>query len=171
MRPLRLTALVLVGLFAAVAVAQAASYSIPRVLRDDLRRVAPRTDVPIRIPTRMNLDYGRRVHGDGARTASGYELTIAAIPDCGNATVCFLANFQGERGGKPAFRRTVRLARGIIGYWKPTTCGASCSPPMIQWKQRGVLYSIQAKLGVAGNRRERRALRRAANSAIRSRPR
>lgn len=171
MRPVRLLALTLVAVFATVAVADAATYRIPRVLRDDLKRVGPRTDVPIRIPSRMGLDYDRGVHGDGGVTRTGYELTIGAIPECGNANVCFLASFQGERGGEPAFRRTIRLARGITGHYKPLTCGGSCSPPMIQWRQRGVLYSIQAKLGVSGKARQKRAMRRAADSAIRSKPR
>ena len=171
MRTLRLTVLVLVASFAAAAVAEAATYRIPRVLRDDLKRVGPRTDVPIRVPFRMGLDYGKGVYGDGGLTRTGYEFTIGAIPDCGNATVCFLASFRGERGGEPAFRRTVTLARGITGHYKPLTCGASCSPPMIQWRQRGVLYSIQAKPEVSGRARQKRAMRRAANSAIRSDPR
>jgi hypothetical protein len=42
---------------------------------------------------------------------------------------------------------------------------------MIEWVQRGVLYSIQAKLGVGGRAKQRRAMVRAANSAIRSAPR
>ena len=46
------------------------------------------------------------------------------------------------RGAPPAFKRTVSLARGITGYFKPVTCGASCSPAFVQWKQGGVLYEI-----------------------------
>ena len=162
--------LALVAVLAGAAVAAAATYDIDRVLRDDLERVGPRTDTPIRLPARMRLDYGKGVFGNGAATADGWEFEISATRVCG-ANVCFLARFSGEEGGEPAFRRTVRLAKGITGYYKGLTCGASCSPPMIQWQQEGVLYSIQAKLGVPGRKRQRRAMRRAANSAIRSAPR
>ena len=171
MRALRPTILGLLAALALPVAAEAAIYDVKRVLRDDLRRVAPQTEVPIRVPARLNLDYSRDAFGDGFRTARGYDFTIAAIADCGNATACFLASFTGEQGGSFAFRRRVRLAGGRIGRYKPLTCGASCSPPTIEWKQAGFLYRLQAKLGVAGRTRQRRAMVRAANSAIRSRPR
>ena len=167
---LRLIALTLVALFGLVAVADAGLYDIKKVLRDDVRRVAPDTDIPIRLPASMTLDYDRGVFGDGFAGDESYEFDIDAVEDCG-ANACFLAQFQGERGGTPAFRRTVRLAKGIRGHYKPLSCGGSCSPPMIQWLQGGVLYSIQAKVGVAGRAKQRRAMVRAANSAIRSAPR
>ena len=171
MRALRLIALTLIALFAATAVAGAAIYDVKRVLRDDLRRVAPRTEIPIRLPARLNLDFRRRAFGDGGRTTTTYEFTIATSAGCGNATACFLASFTGDRRGSLAFRRRVRLARGIVGRYKPLTCGASCSPPTIEWKQRGFLYRIQAKLAVSGRTKQRRGMVRAANSAIRSVPR
>lgn len=170
MRRLRLSVLTLIAAFAAVAVAQADVYEVKRLLRDEIARVAPRTDVPIRVPARMNLDYGGQVFGGGSGSKRRYDLTLDAAEECG-ANVCMLASFSGERGGRPAFRRKVALARGITGYYKPLTCGGSCSPPMIQWKQRRVLYSIQAKVGVGGRAKQRRAMVRAANSAIRARPR
>jgi hypothetical protein len=170
MRPLRLLALSLIVAFATTAVAEAAVYDIPRVLRKDISRIAKRTDVPIRLPARMDLDYDRNVFGGGSGARAEYELEVAATDECG-ANVCFLARFSGEEGGEPAFRRTVSLVNGITGYYKPLTCGGSCSPPMIQWVQRGFLYSIQAKLGVSGRTKQRRAMVRAANSAIRSTPR
>jgi hypothetical protein len=47
------------------------------------------------------------------------------------------------------------------------SCGASCSPPSIEWRERGATYRIQAK--VLGS--ERRAPAKLANSAIRRGPR
>ncbi|MDQ5808757.1 MAG: hypothetical protein M3320_08790, partial [Actinomycetota bacterium] len=134
------------------------------------QRIAPRTDVPIRLPRTINLDYDRNVFGAGSRGAGTYTFDVNATAECG-ANACFLAQFSGEEGGEPAFRREVDLAGGRTGYYKPLTCGGSCSPPMIQWVQGGVLYSIQAKLGVSGRVKQRAAMVRAANSAIRSRPR
>jgi hypothetical protein len=64
----------------------------------------------------------------------------------------------------------VALADGIPGYYKPTTCGGTCSPPQVQWVFRRVLYTIQLRVeaGAAG---ERLLLTRIANSAIRGGPR
>ena len=170
MRTLRLAALAVVSMLAVAAVAEAATYRTARVLRDDIQRVAPRADIGIRLPFRIQLDYDKGVYGEGSGSRNRYTFEINASDDCG-ANVCFLAQFQGERGGEPAFRREVDLANGITGYYKPLSCGGSCSPPMIQWIQGGVLYSIQAKLGVTGRAAQRRAMIRTANSAIRARPR
>ena len=84
---------------------------------------------------------------------------------CGGATACFVADFRARRGEDPHYTREVRLVGGRTGYFKPLTCGASCSPPVIEWVEDGVLYSIQAHAGT--ERQERKRLRRMANSAIR----
>jgi hypothetical protein len=138
-------------------------------LGPQVARVAARSRVPVRLPRSLPLDYDGRVYGSGAATRRGWELSLAGAPRCG-ANACFLASFAAERGGRLAFSRRVRLAGGRSGAYKPLTCGASCAPPEIQWLQDGVRYSIQAKLGVAGAARQRAALVRAANEAIRSRP-
>jgi hypothetical protein len=163
--------LVLLAVLALAPAASARSYDVPGSLGPELARVAARTPVPVRIPARLGLDFEDRVFASGSGSRRGWTLSLDGAPDCGNATACFLAQMTGERGGTPAFRRKVRLARGITGRYKPLTCGASCSPPMIQWVQRGVLYSIQAKVEAAGAAAQRTALVRAANSAIRGRPR
>jgi hypothetical protein len=170
MRALRLSVITIVAVLAAVAVADAASYRLSQVLRDDLRRVASRTNVDIRLPVRMNLDYDKGVYGEGTGSRRRYTFEINATDNCGG-NACFLAQFQGERGGEPSFTREVELVGGITGYYKPLSCGGSCSPPMIEWVQDGILYSIQAKLGVSGRAKQRRAMVAAANSAIRSTPR
>ncbi len=166
----RLLLLTLLAVAASTAVADAAIYDLDKVLRDDIRRVAKRTDVPIRLPSKMNFDYDKPVYGNGSRTRDGYTFSVDATATCGG-NACFIASFSAEEGGTPAFKRTVRLANGITGYYKPLSCGGSCSPPLIEWLQGGVLYSIQAKLGVAGRAKQRRAMIRAANEAIRSAPR
>ena len=122
--------------------------------------------MPVRVPARLALDFAGTTYASGSGSRRAYELSLAGAPGCGNATACFLASFTGERGGHPAFRRRVALARGITGYYKPLSCGASCSPPMLQWVT-GVLYGIQAD--VEGDARA--ALVRAAGSAIRGRAR
>ena len=72
MRALRLTALALIALFAAATVAEAATYRIPKVHNDDIKRIAPRADIAIRIPTRMNLDYAKGVYGEGSGSNNRY---------------------------------------------------------------------------------------------------
>jgi hypothetical protein len=63
----------------------------------------------------------------------------------------------------------VALSNGRTGWFTPTGCGASCSAPQIQWRERGKLYTIQARVGTQST--ERRELIRLANSAIINGPR
>jgi hypothetical protein len=120
------------------------------------------------LPQRYVSDSKKNVPTGHARKRA-YTLSIGAIRHCGGATACFVADFAAKRGAKPSFTRKVRLVGGRTGYFKPLTCGASCSPPMLEWRQGGVLYWIQAHAGTAGQ--EKRRLRRMANSAIRHGPR
>jgi hypothetical protein len=141
---------------------------LPALFAAQLPRVAARTDVPVLLPEHMPSDFEQHVpSGFGGPRRWGLE--VAAIPNCGGATACFIASFQGRRGGRPFGARTVRLARGRHGKFTPLSCGASCAPPRIEWKERGATYGIQANVG--GRRTERRILIRMANEAIRNGPR
>ena len=166
MRPARLLLLCALALLLAIpAVAQARAYDITAALGARLASVAAKTDVPVRVPRTLDLDYDGRLHTSGTGSRRAYSFDLAAAPGF-DADVCSLASSSGERGGTPASRRTVALRGGRTGYFKPLTCGGSCAPPMIQWRQGGVLYSIEAKIGRAGRGPQQAAMVAAANSAI-----
>lgn len=176
MRPIRLlatAAVVAAALPAAVATAPAAAeeHAAAKVLAGEIAKVAKRTDVAVRVPASIDLDFDGAIFGSGSATKRSYALGLDATEDCGGANACFLASFTGERGGSYAFTRKVKLARGITGRYKPLSCGASCAPATVEWKQGGALYTIQAKVGAAGATAQRAALVRAANSAISASPR
>jgi hypothetical protein len=158
-------ATVALALLAGAPTADARRYTLDKVVPGAIRTAAEQAKIPVRLPRTLDLDYEKGVFGRGGGDGKSFFLTLAATRSCG-ANVCSLGTISGERGGKPAFRRTVKLRNGITGYFKPLTCGASCSPPQIQWIQGGVLYDIQAK--VIGGRGE---MIRAANEAIASKPR
>jgi hypothetical protein len=157
-------------LLAVAAVAYAKTYAVPSALGTTLDRVDAKTPLTILLPSRLALDYAGRTYASGAGGRNSYSLSLAGAPNCG-ANVCFLASFGAERGGTPSFRRTVRLRGGRTGYFKPLTCGGSCSPPLIQWKSRGNLYSIQAKIPDSSDAAAQRRMVAAANSAIGAGPR
>jgi hypothetical protein len=142
----------------------APTVDLPQLFADDLQRIDPKTDVPILLPQRMR-DHFDDHFPTGFGREKRWGLQIGAAPNCGGATACFVASFQGSRRGRPFGRRTLALARGRVGHFQPLSCGASCSPPSISWRERGATYSIQAK--VPG----RRALVKMASSAIRHGPR
>ena len=146
----------------------AKTVDLPELFQDVLPEVDERTEVPVLLPQRYrSASEAHFPSGEGRRR--GYTLGLAAARDCGGATACFIAGFGAQRGKDPHYTRKVRLTGGRTGYFKPLTCGASCSPPMLEWRQGGVLYWIQAHAGT--RRQERKRMRQMANSAIRHGPR
>jgi hypothetical protein len=151
--------------------ALAAPVDVPAALGPTLARVDARTPLAILLPDTLELDFDGTVHASGAGSARRWSLSLAGAPSCGGATACFLASFTAERGGTPAFRTRVRLRGGIPGWFKPLSCGASCSPPVLQYRRRGVLYEISANVPDRTNAAARRRLVAAANAALRVGPR
>ena len=146
------------------AAAPAKIVDLPTLFEDVLPEVKEKTEVPVLLPQRYRSDSeGNFPSGEGRR--HGYTLSLAAVRNCGGATACFIGTFGGRRGEDPHYTRKVRLTGGRTGYFKPLTCGASCSPPAIEWVEDDVLYWIQAHAGT--KRQEKKRLRRMANSAIR----
>jgi hypothetical protein len=143
--------------------ASARTIDVPKRFATQLERAHAQTEVPILLPQKMTADF-RRFIAEGRATASAWRFDLGAVRRCNQATVCFIAEFKGVRDGRPSARRTIRLDRGRTGYYRPLSCGASCSPPSIEWRERHTLYSIRAKVG-------KRQLIRMANSAIRNGPR
>jgi hypothetical protein len=146
------------------AAAPAKTLDLPSLFEDVMPEVKENTEVPVLLPQRYRSDSRRNVPSGGG-SADGYTLSIAAARNCGGATACFLADFSAQRGEEPNYTRVVKLIGGRTGYFKPLTCGASCSPPVIEWMEDDVLYWIQAHAGTG--KQEKKRLRRMANSAIR----
>lgn len=153
------------------AVASAKTYDVPGALGRTLSQTRAKTPLTILLPTRLTLDFDGRTFASGFGDRRSYGLSLAGVRNCGGATACFLATFSAERGARPSFRRTVVLRGGRSGYFKPLSCGGSCSPPEIQWRSRGNLYTIQANIPDSTDAGQRRRLVRAANSAIGAGPR
>lgn len=134
-----------------------------------LRRAGVAVLLPADLPASVRED---RLFVEGFTTESGYDLTLALAPDCGGANACTVGSFSAEEGGAlvEEFER-VELAGGVRGAYKPLTCGASCSPAMIEWVTNGVLYTIQLKINAGGDAGTKRELIALANSSITAGPR
>jgi hypothetical protein len=130
--------------------------------------VKAKTSIPILLPDAMPSDYDA-LYPSGVGSRREYSIGLAAAPDCGGANACFVADFGARRGGQPYGRGKVTLTGGRRGRFQPLSCGGSCSPPSISWKQGGVTYSIQANVGT--KRTERRILVKMADEAITHGPR
>jgi rRNA maturation protein Nop10 len=135
---------------------------------DALPQAKAKTRIAVLLPDALPTD-AKRLYADHWETRRTYTLSLGAVPDCGEATACFEAEFRGQKGGAPFGKRRVALARGRHGRFQPLSCGASCSPPSISWSERGATYTIQANVVSRGS--DRAALTKMANEAIRRGPR
>jgi len=149
-----------------------AASGVAREFRPHLAKLR-RAGVPVLLPGELPASLREdRLFVEGFTTESGYDLTIALAPDCGGANACTVGSFSAEQGGTlvEEFER-VELANGTRGAFKPLTCGASCSPAMIEWVTDGVLYTIQLKINAGGDAGTKRELIRLANASITAGPR
>jgi hypothetical protein len=148
--------------------AAAHAIDVPQTLAPTLPAVKARTRLAVLLPETMPAEQAVLYPSGTARRRS-YALGLDAVPHCGGANACFEAAFWASARGRPSGRRVVRLARGRTGRFTPLSCGGSCAPPSISWRERGATYWMQARVGT--RRTERRILVRMANTANRSGPR
>jgi hypothetical protein len=80
-----------------------------------------------------------------------------------------MAQAQASGDAPGDHEKFILLVNGIGAYYKPLTCGGSCSPPIVEWVSDGVLYRIQFdvqwRTSIAANEVERLMVAMA-NSAI-----
>jgi len=162
-----LALLLVVGGGTAAAVTPATRVSLTTTFKTVLPEVQDTAGVPIRIPRIIYLSTSHKLYATGSGQANGYDLELAFAPNCGSANACFAADFLARRGGSAVGRESVSLTKGITGRFTPTSCGASCAPPGIEWRQNGVVYTLQVP-GGATAAAERDALVSYANAAIRA---
>jgi hypothetical protein len=108
--------------------------------------VDKKTTVPVLLPSL--LPFAAKVpklYPSSSATKNAYSLVFSGAPNCGGANACFLASFEGKRGGKLPGKSNLKLPGGQPAFYKGITCGASCSPATLWFLYRGVLYTWQHK--------------------------
>jgi hypothetical protein len=116
-----------------------------RAFRAELPRVKQTTTVPVLLPPTLPLLGSHKVYTRAFATRSSFDLELSGSPNCSGANACFVAMFQGQRGGKLPGRPNARLAGGDPARFHPVTCGGSCAPNSFWFAHDGVLYNWQAK--------------------------
>ena len=167
-RPHRLALLITVAVAFAPAAAQAAN--IPDVLGSDLGKLTASTPLAVLLPETLPFGYGGKLFISFGGGAKRWQVGIAGAKNCGGANACTLGYIEARKGAKHFNRHPVKLRGGVAGFFQPTSCGASCAPPSIEFKVDGVLYEIEAKVAKKG-KTERQILIAAANSALAHGPR
>jgi hypothetical protein len=146
------------------------SIDLVKTFRVQLPRIHRTTRVAVLLPARLPLGSSERFHvyATGGATRKGWNLELASAPRCGAANACFVASFEGRRGGRLPASSNTRLATGDRAYYHPISCGASCAPASLWFVHRRALYTWQLK---DPPKHARTAIARLAAAAIRAGPR
>ena len=92
---------VALALLAVPAVAQeTVTVKPPERFATKIDRINARAKGPVLLPSRMTVE-ATRLYTSGGTTRGGWDLELAAAPDCGGANACFVATFTAEAGGAP----------------------------------------------------------------------
>jgi hypothetical protein len=168
MKKLLALAIVAASTCAPAFAAPARDVNLMRAFAAQLPKVKRATTVPILLPGSLPLGGSYKVYATGGGSRAHWKLSLAGAPNCGGANACFVASFEGQRGGTLPGRANVRLTRGGSALYRPFSCGGSCSPTSFWFVHAGVLYSWQVKDLPA---RPKALLTRLANEAIAAGPR
>jgi hypothetical protein len=158
-----LFALLIVGLLA-VAPALGAQKTLPALFSKQVKAInAAAKAPPVLLPRSLPLDVKKRFVSGGP-AGKAYGLEIGAVKNCGGADACFVAHFAAAPGTS-VFGKKVTVNGATKAGFHPLSCGASCSPPQIQFVVHAITYTIQANLKKTA-KGDRATLISAAESAI-----
>jgi hypothetical protein len=127
-----------------------------------------RTQLPILLPTHLPALLGPAVYATAEGTPTSYTIHLESDPDCHQADVCFVGELRAKKGGELSYPDPVQIDKVIQGRYQPATCDSTCSPPAIEWKMNGVLYTAQLTLRARNARDQRSEMLQVADSATRS---
>jgi hypothetical protein len=149
---------------------------VAKALASALSDVKEKSRIAVLLPSELPQPFAKAKHAI-VETASEDEYVISlyyelGVGDSGFAA-SFTANARPKYGPKDIGNvREVKLSRGLVGYFRPVSCGGSCAPANLWWEEHQVLYQIQLKLALAlTDAGQQRAMIGTANSAILAGPR
>lgn len=154
----------------------AKSKSLPKVFASVLGEVKTKSHVPILLPSELPDSVGRAENAVIGNAASNtYAILLYYRLGIGDAG--FAASFSAD--AKPKFDPRelpnvdgVELAHGIHGFFRAVSCGGSCAPANLWWKDGGTVYQIQMKLDSSlSAESQEKTIVAVANSAILGGPR
>src|ERR1700722_5329945 len=133
-----------------------------------LQELKQHTPLAILLPTRLPALLGQGVYPSAEGSPTGYTIRLESDPDCHGAEVCFVGALKAEKGGAFSFPEAVQIDKVVQGRYQPATCTGTCTPPAIEWKLNGVLYTVQLNLRARNAKDQRSAMLQLAESSVRS---
>jgi hypothetical protein len=165
---MRRTLVVVTALCLLAASSADARTTLPSLFSRQIHAINAARHAPaVLLPRSMPLD-AKHLYASGGPVGSSYDLSVGAVRHCGGADACFVAGFTATRA-HTVFGKRVAVKGASKAGFVALSCGASCSPPQIDFLVGGIRYTIQANLNT--RRGDRAALIAAAQSAISAGPR
>ena len=150
--------------------------SLPDIFVSVLAEVKAKTRVPILLPTELPIPF-RDAKNAIVYKATADEYTVSLYYESDLSGADFAADFAAQNNPDHSPQelpnvRAVKLAGGIVGFFRPVSCGGSCAPANLWWEQGRTLYQIQLQLPPSlSEQKQRRIVARVADSAILAGPR
>jgi hypothetical protein len=150
--------------------------SVSGVFLSVLSEVKARTDIPVLLPSELPSPFSAAKHAIVNKAAAD-EYAVSLYSELGIGDAGFVASFTasdnpGYCPEELANVREVKLANEVTGFFRPVSCGGSCAPANLWYKQGAVLYQIQLKLPPSlAEKKQRGIITAVANSAILAGPR
>ncbi|PYS47588.1 MAG: hypothetical protein DMG13_27485 [Acidobacteria bacterium] len=119
-----------------------------RVFEPAIAEIRGQTKLRILLPSKLPAVIHERdiKLALGMVLENGYSISLYYDEEASGAS--FAATFSGSTD---VFRdlpntQPATLANGIVGIFRPVSCGGSCAPANLWWEKDGVMYQIQIKL-------------------------
>jgi hypothetical protein len=124
--------------------------SLPKPFASVISEIKAKSHIPILLPSELLQPVGKASHAV-LEKASESEYAISLYYELGIGDADFAAGFTAQ--AHPDYEpqdlggvREVKLSHNLRGFFRPVSCGGSCAPANIWWKEGQVLYQIQLKL-------------------------
>ena len=123
---------------------------LPKVFVSILAEVKAKTNLSVLLPTELPKPFSDAEQAEVSEV-KGDQYSVVLYYELGVGNAGFAASFSAEKNASYSPRelpnvQAVKLADGIVGFFRPVSCGGSCAPANLWWEQGAVLYQIQLKL-------------------------
>src|SRR5215469_10929774 len=120
---------------------------LPEALASVLVEIKAKSHVDVLLPSELSQPVAEAKHAN-VDSASEDEYAISLYYELGVGNAGFAASFAAKAhpdyGPKDLPNvEGVKLSDGLIGYFRPVSCGGSCAPANLWWEEDRILYQIQ----------------------------
>ena len=148
---------------------------LPNIFVSVLAEVKAKTNITVLLPTELPEPFRYAAHAMVKAKADEYAVILyyeLGVGDAGFAASLLANNNSSYSPRELPNVQKVKLASGIVGFFRPVSCGGSCAPANLWWERGTVLYDIQLRLpSTLSEKKQQNIITEVANSAILAGPR